>query len=524
MIRNVQLFDTEEDTGDTVLVSILIKNKKLDVVTKDEISGPEGTLVLDAQNGVLMGKLHIGDPPSFMIFGEDPRKNVEVILDTKTHAHFAVHEGEILKNTLRVVTDVEEQPKKTGWLAYTPPPMALPTSYQDNTKWNKWDTKYISGIFLAAVVLDRQRWVSQDDSSEQQVGDVRLFDGGEIRGLRFGAIGTLNFKRPWVYTVFAATNAFDKGFDTDQDDDFSFFDYRLDIPLRDGTNVSIGKQKEPISMERIMGMIYLPMQERAAVSDALLPSRNFGVVLSGTGFEQRMTWAGGAFNDSITHGDSFNDSASQIVGRMTWLPFLSEDESNLLHLGVGVRFSDAKEGFLAQTEPEFNKAPIFVDTAPPSMTPSPGIQAANDTSLYNLELSWRKGPFWVAAEYLISQVDAPDLGDPVFAGSHITGAWALGGEMRPYHKKSGIFRSLPVTRSVYQGGWGTWELALRWSDVDLTDGTIAGGEMEIYSGGINWWLSPIFNVSLNYRYIDLDRFGVDGQSHGFNARVLLVLE
>ncbi len=49
-----------------------------------------------------------------------------------------------------------------------------------------------------------------------------------------------------------------------------------------------------------------------------------------------------------------------------------------------------------------------------------------------------------------------------------------------------------MARSVYQNGIGAWELAGRWSSVDLTDGTVDGGEMDILSAGINWWLSPTF--------------------------------
>ena len=64
------------------------------------------------------------------------------------------------------------------------------------------------------------------------------------------------------------THAFDKGFDVDTDDEFSFADYRLDIPLPSDLTLSVGKQKEPISMERLMGLAYLPMQERAAFLDA----------------------------------------------------------------------------------------------------------------------------------------------------------------------------------------------------------------------------------------------------------------
>ncbi len=514
LVRNVTLVDQKGEKEDTI-VNILIRDSKLDVVTQEDIAVDTAKLALDAQKGVLLGKLVVGEPASFMILAGDPREDFQILLDTATYASFAIRDGVIVRNRLLRAFDVGDQPKRSGWLAYTPPPLALPTSYLDTSKWNRWETSYFSGIFVAGLVLDRMNWQSQDSNSETQWGDLNDFDGGEIRGLRFGAVGTLNFPQPWVYTVFAATNAFDKGFDTDEDDDWQFFDWRVDIPTFARTTLSVGKQKEPISMERTMGMIYLPLQERSAVSDAMLAARNVGVVLSGRAFDQRMTWAGGVFNDWLETDGSFSDGATQYIGRVTGLPFISEDESNLLHLGVGLRYSDAEEGLLYVTEPEFNQSPNFVDT---------DIFDANSSLTYNVEASWRKGPFWLLGEYVLNDVDAPALGNPDFTGYYVTGSWALTGEMRGYNRNSGIFNPLPVAKSVYQGGWGTWEVAARWSDLDLTDGGIDGGDMQILSLGLNWWLSPIFNVNVNYRWITLDRFGVEGDSSGFNSRIVLMLE
>ncbi len=96
--------------------------------------------------------------------------------------------------------------------------------------------------------------------------------------------------------------------------------------------------------------------------------------------------------------------------------------------------------------------------------------------------------------------------------------------MRSYNKKSGILGPIPVAKSVYQGGKGAWELDARWSSIDLSDGLVDGGEMDILSLGINWWLSPIFNVNMNYRFITLDRRGIEGDSSGFATRVTLILE
>ena len=254
LIRNVKLLDAEgTDVADNV--SILIQGDKLELLTKDEFPTPEGILSIDARGGFLLGALKVGQQPSFIILNEDPRVNFDVLLDTEEHAVFAIHQGSVRKNTLyqsfgdpeTIVAD-ETGRSPPGWVAYSPPPMMLPLSYQDGDKWNQWDSKCVNGIFLAAVVLDRQHWMQQDSDSMDQVGDLSLFDGGQIRGLRFGAVGTINLDRPWIYTLFGATNAFDKGFDTEMTDDFTWFDWRLDVPLPKQINLSIGKQKEPSSL------------------------------------------------------------------------------------------------------------------------------------------------------------------------------------------------------------------------------------------------------------------------------------
>jgi len=518
LIQNVYLADGGKD-AEAVLVNILIENNKLEIVSKDAIPADNAVVIVDARNGFLLGNLEIGKTPSFIILEEDPRADVEVLLDTKAYTIFAVHDGRLLRNSLYGSSE-EAQLKKTvatKWTAYTPPPMALPLSYLDETKWNRWETKPVSGIFIAGLILDRQRWTSQDGASEQQVGDLELFNGGEIRGLRVGAVGTLNFKKPWVYTVFGATNVYDKGFEVKNLDSFTFFDYRLDIPLFEKTSVSVGNQKEPFSMERVMPMIHLPMQERTAGADAMLPSRNFGVVLSGTALDDRMTWAGGAFNDWVSTSGSFSDNATVVTGRVTWLPHISSDESNLVHLGLGARFSNATDGLRYASGPEFNKSPLFVDTEDDLMT-------ADNSRQYSLEAGWRKGPYMLMGEYLRTDIDAPAFGDPNFNGYHISGSWILTGEMHDYRKRTGIFHAIPVAKTVNQGGWGAWELGFRYSSVDLTDGLVEGGEMDILSLGINWWLTPVFNVNMNYRYVTLDKFGVEGSSSGIASRVVLLME
>lgn len=274
-------------------------------------------------------------------------------------------------------------------------------------------------------------------------------------------------------------------------------------------------------MDRLTDPVYQPISERAAVSDGMLPVRNTGVVFNGVLPNRRVAWAVGGFNDWLDASQDFHDSATQIIGRITGLPFVSGDESNLFHLGLGVRYNDAKEGLRYRTDPELNLAPVFVDTDPGTDT---GTFAADSSTLYDLEASWRRGPFWVHGELVRNEVAAPALGDPVLTGHHLTATWIVTGEMRSYNRRSAIFGPAPVARSVYQGGWGAWEVAVRWSELDLTDGGIEGGEMQILSAAVNWWLTPFFHFDVNYRRIELDRFGLEGTSDGILSRVVLFLE
>ena len=165
--------------------------------------------------------------------------------------------------------------------------------------------------------------------------------------------------------------------------------------------------------------------------------------------------------------------------------------------------------------PEMGNAPKFLDTE---------FFDAESSTLYNLEAGWRSGPYLLLAEYIDNRVDAPNVGNPRFTGYHISGTWSLSGEMRPYRKPSGSFGGLPVAQNVIQGGRGAWELGLRFSSIDLTDGDITGGEMDVATAQIAWWATRNMLVSLNYRRTWTDRFGIDGQMDAAAARVALFLQ
>ena len=218
VIEDVNLIGRQDPSAD-FLVNVLIVGGKLEMVTRSDLVKRLDDIALNGSGGFLMGRMAIGEPPSFVIMDQDPREHFEVLLDTEAHVRFAMHEGAIVKNELP-----EAAPSPPGATerrvpaAYTPPPIAIPIRYYDSRKWNKFETKAISGLLIGAVLLDRQVLV---EPGQRQRGAGRTTSRtskvGQIRAARFGVAGTLNFKRPWRYTVFAMTHTFDQGFDSRHD-------------------------------------------------------------------------------------------------------------------------------------------------------------------------------------------------------------------------------------------------------------------------------------------------------------------
>lgn len=71
-------------------------------------------------------------------------------------------------------------------------------------------------------------------------------------------------------------------------------------------------------------------------------------------------------------------------------------------------------------------------------------------------------------------------------------------------------------------GLGAWEVAARWSCIDLTDGTVNGGDMSNFTAGVNWYCNPYCKVVFNYIHSWLDhRSGIRSETsvYGLRAQV-----
>ncbi len=80
---------------------------------------------------------------------------------------------------------------------------------------------------------------------------------------------------------------------------------------------------------------------------------------------------------------------------------------------------------------------------------------------------------------------ATQLDDPGFSSYYVMGSWIFSGEMHAYRKKSVMFHSIPVAKTVKPRGWGAWAMGFRYSSTELTDGVVDFSDMHIYSPYIN---------------------------------------
>lgn len=97
--------------------------------------------------------------------------------------------------------------------------------------------------------------------------------------------------------------------------------------------------------------------------------------------------------------------------------------------------------------------------------------------------------------------------------------YVLTGESRAYSSESSIYAFVPVEKPVFHGGWGAVEAVLRFSYLDLDDGSIEGGKLWRITPMVNWYLSKYVRFEVAYGYSVLDRYTLKGVTQIFQSRI-----
>jgi phosphate-selective porin OprO/OprP len=75
--------------------------------------------------------------------------------------------------------------------------------------------------------------------------------------------------------------------------------------------------------------------------------------------------------------------------------------------------------------------------------------------------------------------------------------------------------------SFRSGGLGAWELGVRYSHVDLNDGSVSGGVMDLATLGVTWYWSAYMKMKFNYIVGGVRGGSQSGRLQIFQARIEL---
>ncbi len=121
-----------------------------------------------------------------------------------------------------------------------------------------------------------------------------------------------------------------------------------------------------------------------------------------------------------------------------------------------------------------------------------------------LEGALVQGPWSLQAEYMQARVQRTSGPDLAFDGWYAFASWFVTGEHRRYNHKRGSFKQIRP-----KGRYGAWELAARYSSIDLADQNVQGGQEDNITLGVNWYVNKNLRFMANYILVNADpnRYG-----------------
>lgn len=354
-------------------------------------------------------------------------------------------------------------------------------------------------------------WIGQDDELRDGVFDEQ--SGGELRDVRLDLKGDIYndvFYR--VEYQFAGNNG-PSGF-TDT------YVGLKNIPYL-GT-ATFGHFKEPFGLEELTSDSLVTFMERSQIS-AFNPARNLGLQFNnaflGEPKSERLTYAIGVFENTDnwpSPNDADEDQGAAVTARVTGLPWYADKGRKLLHLGAAYSHRNpdgsVRNPYQLRPFPESRKTQFrWLDTEGTA-----GFRLfdarPDDVDLYGLEAALVYGPFSVQGEYVLDEVESTFGGDLTFDGYYVQASYFLTGEHRPYKNATGVFDRVRPNKNFGWGqGMGAWELAARYSSIDLDDQGVRGGNEENLTLGVNWYLNPSVRLMLNYTFADIEHDLYDGK-------------
>lgn len=323
------------------------------------------------------------------------------------------------------------------------------------------------------------------------LSDAEEFSNGfNNRRARLGAGGTINDK--WdgrIELDFA-------------DESLSANDFRLRGKFGESGRLWIGQFKVPQGLNQLTSSNEITFIERSSISNIIAPARRMGVA-----FEQGFGDAGfktmvfgralGERGIFQTDEDGYHNNMPLGIALRGF--YGAPVGEGVFHVGASVVYEDFNDnnGLRLRDRPEARDsrggAVRLIDVSLPN---------AENTTKFGLELLFISGAFSIEGEYMQMGVSNVDMDDASFSGYHVQTSYVLTGESRSY--SSGAVGGIrPANES------GAWEIAARYSVMDLNDDIYLGGKQSTITFALNHYVTNRLRFMANVIYVDIDRGDYD---------------
>lgn len=386
----------------------------------------------------------------------------------------------------------------------------------------------------AIVMFDAASYMQKDNLGSAVVGRD-LNDGTNFRRARFGIDGKIakDFGYSLLYE-FGGSGAEEGGRIHE-----AYLSYNGFQPVV----IKLGAMEPNIGLSAATSTSAMPLMERPSSAEiarnvaagdgrsALQIQANTVLGDGDTGVATNLFGATAVTGAVVGAAQGFGEQQAWI-GRVAVAPSLASGFT--AHLGGNIQYvfhpSDATGGANPRYPVQLRDRPeLRVDGTRLIDT---GAIDTDHISVYGGELAFGYNQFLIEGEYFKFDIDRRNtgtvaLGDPDFDGWYVQGSWVLTGEKRAYNNGEARFDGPKPAFNFNPsaGTWGAWEIAARYSTVNLDynagsaglatpTGGVRGGEQTIWSAGINWYMNPVMRMMFDYQHVDVDRLSAAGVQIG----------
>lgn len=245
-------------------------------------------------------------------------------------------------------------------------------------------------------------------------------------------------------------------------------------------------------------------------SQALAPGKAIGLSLQDYG----SYWQGaiGAFNGAaLTAPTSPTDNGWQFAGRLIVDPL--KEEGMVAHIGGSFSYTKSPNTSSVsgpKTQPE-------EDTVATSLVSTGTVTGIQSLTNAGVEGSFEYGPALLQGEWINEAMDrSPKTkatpSDPYFSGWYTQASYVLTGEAHEWEQNKGTYGNVTPASPfdpLHGGGWGAWEVAARYSYLNLWDigglGTPSSaspqGKESNFTTALNWYLNTHVRGELDWTHV-----------------------